>query len=112
MIEIRLYFHFSMAKLKLKDIFKKNIMITNSKLKTLFLISLGFIFSLSVIIENNFNSNTMYRNLNPEKIIDNLNMKISKISGKIHIDNNWSDVKAAGICTGLGTESDPYIIEN
>jgi len=82
---IRLYFHFSMAKSKLKDIIKKNIIITNTKLKTIFLISLGFIFSLLGIVENNFNSNTMYHNLNLKKIIDNLTMKISKISGKIHI---------------------------
>jgi len=45
------------------------------------------------------------------------NLKISKISGKIHIDDtnpsaNWSAAKIAGICTGSGTYSDPYVIED
>jgi len=39
-------------------------------------------------------------------------LKISKITGTIHIDNNWSDAKDAGICTGSGIYSDPYVIEN
>ena len=38
--------------------------------------------------------------------------KTSMISGKIHINNNWSAAKAAGICTGNGTYSEPYIIED
>ena len=42
----------------------------------------------------------------------NKNLKISKMSGKIHIDNNWSDTKTAGICTGQGTFSDPYVIKD
>ncbi|GAG19391.1 unnamed protein product, partial [marine sediment metagenome] len=39
-------------------------------------------------------------------------IKLSGIHPKIHIDNNWSETKAAGICTGTGTFIDPYIIEN
>ena len=39
-------------------------------------------------------------------------MKISAVSGKIHINNNWSDAKVAGICTDSSTYSDPYIIED
>ena len=42
----------------------------------------------------------------------NRNLKISGISGKIHINNNWSDAKTAGICTGSGTYMDPYIIRD
>ncbi|MFX1567089.1 MAG: nitrous oxide reductase family maturation protein NosD [Promethearchaeota archaeon] len=38
--------------------------------------------------------------------------KISVISEKIHIDNNWSAAKVAGICVGSGTYSDPYIIRD
>ena len=41
-----------------------------------------------------------------------LALKSSKISGKIHIYNNWSDARDVGICTGDGTYSDPYIIED
>jgi parallel beta-helix repeat protein len=39
-------------------------------------------------------------------------IKISNLSDKIHIDNNWSAAKIAGICTGSGAYSDPYIIED
>ncbi len=42
----------------------------------------------------------------------NINPKISAVSGKIHIDNNWTAAKAAGICTGNGTFSDPYVLED
>jgi len=44
--------------------------------------------------------------------LDNDSLKLAKISGKIHIDNNWSATEAAGICTGNGTYSDPYVIED
>ncbi len=44
--------------------------------------------------------------------MDNSIPKISTISGKIHINNNWSTAKAAGFCTGNGTYSDPYVIED
>ena len=40
------------------------------------------------------------------------NIKVSKTLAKIHIDNNWSAAKIIGICTGEGTFSDPYLIEN
>lgn len=42
------------------------------------------------------------------------NLKISVVSGKIHIDGNsgWVALKAAGNCTGKGTYSDPYVIED
>ncbi|MHA1945997.1 MAG: right-handed parallel beta-helix repeat-containing protein [Candidatus Hodarchaeales archaeon] len=39
-------------------------------------------------------------------------LKILSVTGKIHIDNNWSDAKIAGICTGLGTFNDPYLIKD
>ncbi|MFX0142160.1 MAG: hypothetical protein ACFFDN_51455 [Candidatus Hodarchaeota archaeon] len=34
------------------------------------------------------------------------------VSGKIHIDNNWTAAKSAGICTGNGTYSEPYVIDD
>ncbi|MFW9819285.1 MAG: NosD domain-containing protein [Candidatus Thorarchaeota archaeon] len=54
------------------------------------------------------------KDLNPKSIDNDLNEKLnlSKVSGKIHIKNNWSDAKAAGICTGNGTPSNPYLIED
>ena len=39
-------------------------------------------------------------------------LKTSAISGKIHVDNNWTDAKIAGICTGNGTYSLPYVIKD
>jgi len=40
------------------------------------------------------------------------NLKTSALSGKIYINNNWSDARTAGTCTGSGSYSDPYIIED
>lgn len=46
----------------------------------------------------------------------NENLKSSRVRpaefGNIFIDNNWAAAKAAGICTGNGTYSEPYIIED
>lgn len=73
---------------------------------------LGITFVLStIIISSNFNINAE----NSEKInFYNENLKFSKVSEKIHINSNlgWSDAKTAGICSGEGTYSDPYIIED
>ncbi len=46
--------------------------------------------------------------------IDLKNLKISKLSSKIHIIGNsgWFDFKNAGNCIGTGISSDPYIIED
>jgi parallel beta-helix repeat protein len=55
------------------------------------------------------------KDLNPKSIDNDLNEKLtlSKVSGKIYIkNNNWSDAKVAGICTGNGTASNPYLIED
>ena len=38
--------------------------------------------------------------------------KSSANSERIHINNNWTDTKTAGICTGDGTESNPYTLKN
>ena len=40
------------------------------------------------------------------------NVKMSALSGKIHIDNNWSAAETAGICTGSGNNTHPYVIED
>jgi parallel beta-helix repeat protein len=36
----------------------------------------------------------------------------SKISERIHINNNWTVAKIAGICNGSGSWSDPYVIKD
>ncbi|MEE9377332.1 MAG: right-handed parallel beta-helix repeat-containing protein [Candidatus Lokiarchaeia archaeon] len=83
------------------------------KRKTILLITFGILFTLSLSISNNLNYNKGTR----DKIADNENLKISIVSGPIHIDDNdpsinWSVAEAAGICTGKGTYSEPYVIED
>jgi hypothetical protein len=41
-----------------------------------------------------------------------VHLKNSANSGKIHINNNWTTTKTAGICSGEGTESNPYTLKN
>ena len=41
-----------------------------------------------------------------------VHLKSSANSERIHINNNWTDTKTAGICTGDGTESNPYTLKN
>lgn len=86
-----------------------------AKTKTVILIALGIIF-VSPIIAMNLIFITGDSNITSEYDedfnLDNKNLQISAVSGKIHIDNNWTAAKAAGICTGFGTLSNPYIIED
>ena len=46
--------------------------------------------------------------------LDDDNLKISKISGRIHIIGNsgWVNFRNDGNCTGSGIYSDPYVIED
>ena len=78
----------------------------NTSKKIVIFITLGIIFtlSLSTVITSAVNSFDM--------TLDNKNLKISVVSEKIHIDNNWTAAKTAGICTGNGIYSDPYVIED
>jgi len=89
---------------------------SNAKSKIIILITLGIIFVFSPIIITNLSLITSSYNKNSDYSDDNTsyneNLKISKISGKIHIDNNWTAAKSVGIVTGSGTYSDPYIIED
>ena len=83
-----------------------------SIIKLIVLTTIGicfFGFALSPIINNNFEVEIGDRY--------NENLKTLKISGPIHIDDNnpsinWSVAKSAGICTGNGTYSNPYVIED
>jgi len=79
---------------------------SNLKIKTIILIALGIFVAFSTL-HINFNAGNI-----DEINLDTENIKLSAISGKIHIANNWSDAKTAGICTGFGTWSDPYVIED
>ena len=78
----------------------------------LLLMLLGIVFAFSRIV---FNKNfQLYAGYSDEIEFDYENVKLSKVSGKIHIDGNsgWVDFRDAGNCTGSGTYSDPYVIED
>ena len=86
---------------------------SNPKTKIIILIILGITLCLSPIINNYLSFNAETSDINSY----NENLKISKVSGPIYIDGNsayynWSYVKSTGICTGEGTYSDPYVIED
>jgi len=71
---------------------------------------------LSLLFCNNLdfyarNSNT-YSIVSNDIHFKNIYLKTSKISGIIHINNNWTDAKSAGICNGSGTWNDPYVIKD
>jgi parallel beta-helix repeat protein len=89
---------------------------SHRKTKTIILIIVGMFFAFLPIFISNFRINnrdlditTKYRDE-----FDYDNLKISKVSGKINISGNvgWADFKAAGNCTGFGTYSEPYVIED
>ena len=94
----------------------ENKMKSNAKSKILILIAVGILIALSSMIIVNLILITGYHNkdseYSDEVYFDNKNLKNSAVSEKIHIDNNWTAVKSAGICTGNGLYSDPYIIED
>jgi len=94
---------------------------SNAKSKIIILITLGILFALSPIITTNLSfimGNSDRSSENSDEInLDNEDPKISKVSGRIYINDdsptsNWSVAEAAGICTGKGTYSEPYIIED
>jgi len=75
----------------------------------IFLFIFSPIFGVSLNYFNDTRNNSGYSN---DFTLDKGTLKLSDVSGKIHIDNNWTDAKAAGICTGNGTYSEPYVIED
>ncbi len=82
------------------------------------LVTIGILFTFSFIINDSFNSNVGVSenttDYNADFNLDNKNLNLSAVSGKIHIINNsgWVDFRNAGNCTGNGTYSDPYVIED
>ena len=64
--------------------------------------------------------NTYIRIVSPKISVENddtVNLKISATFDTTEINdypgslNNWSWAKSQGICTGSGTQSDPYVID-
>ena len=89
---------------------------SHAKSRITILIALGMLFAFSPIITTHLSFISGSSNRSSEYIDDNnldkRNLKFSAVSGKIHIDNNWTAAKAAGICTGNGTSTEPYVIED
>ncbi|MFX1489388.1 MAG: hypothetical protein ACFFBI_09585, partial [Promethearchaeota archaeon] len=82
---------------------------SKKKRKSYILMIIGLFFIPSILINGKLNVRSEdFSQINSE-IRD---LHVSKIYGKIYINNNWSDAKAAGICTGSGNYSDPYVIED
>jgi len=81
---------------------------SNAKSKILILLTLGIFFALLPVITVNLS----YIADNSNNTLDNENLKLSAVSETIHIDNNWTAAKVAGIVTGNGTYSEPYLIED
>ncbi|MFX1379505.1 MAG: nitrous oxide reductase family maturation protein NosD [Promethearchaeota archaeon] len=83
--------------------------------RTIILLFLGILLvNLSVIVCNLplNNVNLSKRAYRVDFSFDGLHINSPEISGRIHIDNNWSAVKAVGLCSGNGTFNEPYLIEN
>ena len=89
-----------------------------SKAKIIILLAIGFLFALLPIIAINFSfitgNSSKSSDYRDGSNLDNKNLNLSAVSGKIHIINNsgWVDFRNAGNCTGNGTYSDPYVIED
>ena len=81
---------------------------SSPKSKIIILFTLGILFAFSLIIT------TKLSFISENNNTDNENLNLSKLSEKIHINGNsgWSNAKTAGICTGNGTYSEPYVIED
>jgi parallel beta-helix repeat protein len=89
---------------------------SNQKTTVLILIILGIFFALLSIFTNNPRFITEESDIK-SSYEGEKNPETSKVSGKIHIDDanptmNWSVAKKDGICTGNGTYSNPYVIED
>ena len=84
---------------------------SNVKTKIIVLIVLGIVFALSSTITSSLN---FYTIKSDDNNFDSECLKFSAVSGKIDINGNsgWANAKTAGICTGNGTYSAPYIIED
>ena len=84
---------------------------SNRKTKTIILLSLGIFFAYVPIFTSNLRFTAREGDIT-SNYNDNENLKFSAVSGKIHIDNNWTTTKSAGICSGNGTFTEPYVIED
>ena len=77
---------------------------SHGKSKIILVITLGIFFSLLLLVTFNPSQNSP----------DHDNLQNWSVSGKIHIEDGlaWIDAKVEGIVTGVGTYSDPFVIED
>jgi len=89
---------------------------SNRKTRIIILLILGIFFAFSPIFITNIRFTVRDRDItsNYDDKFNHNNLKISAVSGKIHIDGNsgWAAFRAAGNCTGSGNYTHPYIIED
>lgn len=86
---------------------------SNKNRRVQILLGTLFIITISFCLERNILSLTIFDDgQNNSFFHDENELKNSLISGKIYINNNWSEARDAGLCSGYGIYSDPYIIEN
>ena len=76
-------------------------------LVAIYVVIISLSLEMSILSVTNFNSVQNNRFFHDEK-----DLKNSLTSGKIHINNNWSNARDTGICSGSGIYSDPYVIED
>jgi len=81
------------------------------QLKFLIIVLFSILFSLSLGNLISLNETEKAGLLNREDL-QKFTLRTAQISERIHINNNWSDAKDDGICTGSGTFSDPYVIQD
>lgn len=80
------------------------------KRKIFFLLVLAIVFCL--LNPTFFTLNSENEKKEIELTENKRGLETSANSGKIHIKNNWSEAVGAGIATGSGTFSDPYVIKD
>jgi len=91
---------------------------SNARAKIIILLTIVLLFALLPIITINLRFITSNSSKSSDyrdgSNLDNKNLKLSTVSGKIHIINNsgWVDFRNDGNCTGNGTYADPYVIED
>jgi parallel beta-helix repeat protein len=87
----------------------------NSKTK-IFIIILGISFTLSTIsifsITDDLGNNEGIKEIRDETNLKSLKLSGAYIESFIHIDGNWSATTSYDWCSGDGSWSNPYIIEN
>lgn len=83
------------------------------RIKIIILITLGLLFTFEILIQNSvIQIDGIRKESNEVNNTADQNLNLSRVSGTVHINNNWNVAKSAGLVTGYGNYSDPYIIKD